>query len=96
MARARRSGACRSMRRMVMLYANQSVVQAEDLPGVIRAAEVLGIGVKIENVLVPADDDGSQVVVWMVTRDEETPVYEEWEGRFEEAAEEALELSAVD
>ncbi len=83
------------MRRMVMLYANQSVVQAEDLPGVIRAAEVLGIGVKIENVLVPADD-GTQVVVWMVTRDEETPVYEEWDGRYDEAAEEALELSTVD
>ncbi len=96
MALVRMSLPCRSMPPMVMLYANQSVVQAEDLPGVIRAAEVLGIGVKIENVLVPADDDGSQVVVWMVTRDEETPVYEEWEGRFEEVAEEALELSSVD
>lgn len=96
MAIVRTSVPCRSMPPMVMLYANQSVVQAEDLPGVIRAAEVLGIGVKIENVLVSADDDGSQVVVWMVTRDEETPVYEEWEGRFEEVAEEALELSAVD
>ena len=96
MAGAQRPSGCRSMRPMVMLYANQAVAQAEDLPGVIRAAEVLGIGVKIENVLVPADDDGSQVVVWMVTREEETPVYEEWEGRFEEVAEEALELSAVD
>lgn len=84
------------MRRMVTVYANQSVVQAEDLPGVIRAAEVLGIGVKIENVIVPADDDGGHVVVWMVTRDEETPVYEEWDGRYDEAAEEALELSAVE
>ncbi len=96
MAAARRPSGCRSMRPMVMLYANQSVVQAEDLPGVIRAAEVLGIGVKIENVQVSADDDGSQVVVWMVTREEETPVYEEWDGRFDEVAEEALELSAVD
>lgn len=84
------------MRRMVTVYANQSVVHAEDLPGVIRAAEVLGFGVRIENVLVPADEDGTQVMAWMVTRDEETPVYEEWEGRYEEVAEEALELSAVD
>ena len=45
MAGTRRPSGCRSMRPMVMLYANQAVAQAEDLPGVIRAAEVLGIGV---------------------------------------------------
>ncbi|MEU8894645.1 hypothetical protein [Nocardia sp. NPDC048505] len=71
---------------MVTVYANQTVVRAEDLPEVIRAAEVLGIGIKIENVLVP-DEDGVQSLEWIVTREEDVPAYEEWEGRYEESDE---------
>ncbi|MFG3618162.1 hypothetical protein [Nocardia sp. NPDC047654] len=69
---------------MVTVYANQTVVRAEDLPDVIRAAEVLGFGLKIENVLVP-DDDGGYSLEWIVTRDEDVPAYEEWDGRYEDA-----------
>ncbi len=71
---------------MVTVYANQTVVRAEDLPEVIRAAEVLGIGIKIENVMVP-DDEGGYALEWIVTRDDEVPSYEEWDGRFEESSE---------
>ncbi|AVH24738.1 hypothetical protein [Nocardia cyriacigeorgica] len=81
---------------MVTLYANQTVVRAEDLPEVIRAAEVLNIGVKIENVAVPLGDD-TYSMEWIVTRDEEAPAYEEWDGRYEESDdEEPAELTAVD
>lgn len=69
---------------MVTVYANQTVVRAEDLPDVIRAAEVLGIGLRIENVMVP-DDDGGYTPEWIVTREDEVPVYDEWEGRFDES-----------
>lgn len=69
---------------MVTVYANQAAVRAEDLPGVIRAAEVLGFGVKIENVLVP-EENGSYALAWMVTRDEDTPTYDDWDGRYEES-----------
>ncbi|MFC8043667.1 hypothetical protein [Nocardia sp. NPDC057353] len=69
---------------MVTVYANQTVVRAEDLPEVIRAAEVLGLGIKIENVLVP-DDEGGEALEWIVTRDDEVPSYDEWDGRFEES-----------
>ncbi|ONM46561.1 hypothetical protein [Nocardia donostiensis] len=68
---------------MVTVYANQAVVRAEDLPDVIRAAEVLNLGVRIENVLVP-DDEGGYSLEWIVTRDEEAPAYEDWEGRYRE------------
>ncbi|WP_054813630.1 hypothetical protein [Nocardia arizonensis] len=67
---------------MVTVYANQTVVRAEDLPDVIRAAEVLGFGLKIENVLVP-DDEGGYSLEWIVTRDEEVPAYEDWDGRYD-------------
>ncbi|MFI9403565.1 hypothetical protein [Nocardia sp. NPDC052316] len=77
---------------MVTVYANQTVVRGEDLPDVIRAAEVLGIGVKIENVMVPIDDEGSYSLEWVVTRDDEVPVYDDWEGRYEESEEEDEEL----
>ncbi|MBF6164771.1 hypothetical protein IU486_08290 [Streptomyces gardneri] len=76
---------------MVTVYANQTVVRAEDLPDVIRAAEVLGFGLKIENVLVP-DDDGGYSLEWIVTRDEDVPAYEEWDGRYEDAADDDGEL----
>ncbi|MEV0250921.1 hypothetical protein AB0H76_30300 [Nocardia sp. NPDC050712] len=69
---------------MVTVYANQTVVRAEDLPEVIRAAEVLGIGIKIENVLVP-DEDGTLSLEWIVTREEDVPAYEEWEGRYDDS-----------
>ncbi|MFR9751557.1 hypothetical protein ACL02S_11025 [Nocardia sp. 004] len=69
---------------MVTVYANQTVVRAEDLPDVIRAAEVLGFGLRIENVLVP-DDEGGYSLEWIVTRDEDVPAFEEWESRYEEA-----------
>ncbi|MFI9505100.1 hypothetical protein [Nocardia sp. NPDC052566] len=72
---------------MVTVYANQTVVRSEDLPDVIRAAEILGFGLKIENVMVPIDDDGGYSLEWIVTRDEEVPVYEEWDGRYEESDE---------
>ncbi len=77
--------------RMVTVYANQTVVRAEDLPEVIRAAEVLGLGLKIENVMVP-DDDGGYSLEWIVTREDDVPVYDEWEGRFEESDEDDDEL----
>ncbi|WP_405161787.1 hypothetical protein OG203_36550 [Nocardia sp. NBC_01499] len=77
---------------MVTVYANQTVVRGEDLPDVIRAAEVLGIGVKIENVMVPIDDEGNYSLEWVVTRDDEVPVYDDWEGRYEESEEEEEEL----
>ncbi|CAM4280781.1 hypothetical protein NONI108955_18805 [Nocardia ninae] len=77
---------------MVTVYANQTVVRGEDLPDVIRAAEVLGIGVKIENVMVPIDEEGSYSLEWVVTRDDEVPVYDDWEGRYEESEEEDEEL----
>ncbi|WP_435590870.1 hypothetical protein [Nocardia sp. bgisy118] len=76
---------------MVTVYANQTVVRAEDLPEVIRAAEVLGLGLKIENVMVP-DDDGGYSLEWIVTREDDVPVYDEWEGRFEESDEDDDEL----
>ncbi|MGW5138146.1 hypothetical protein ACWEPH_03625 [Nocardia beijingensis] len=44
----------------------------------IRAAEVLGFGLKIENVLIPAEDGGYSLE-WIVTRDKDVPAYEEWE-----------------
>lgn len=75
-----------TMPRMVTVYANQTVVRAEDLPEVIRAAEVLNIGLKIENVMVP-DEDGGYSLEWIVTRDDEVPLHEEWEGRYEETEE---------
>ncbi|MFI6165203.1 hypothetical protein ACIBCN_00305 [Nocardia sp. NPDC051052] len=83
---------------MVTVYANQTVVRGEDLPDVIRAAEVLGIGVKIENVMVPIDDEGNYSLEWVVTRDDEVPVYDDWEGRYEESEEdeEELVLSSVE
>ncbi|MFC9895219.1 hypothetical protein ACFVMC_16165 [Nocardia sp. NPDC127579] len=79
---------------MVTVYANQTVVRAEDLPEVIRAAEVLGIGIKIENVLVP-DEDGVQSLEWIVTRDEEVPAYDEWEGRYDESDDEEDSIFAA-
>ncbi|KAA8887476.1 hypothetical protein F3087_17455 [Nocardia colli] len=83
---------------MVTVYANQTVVRGEDLPDVIRAAEVLGLGVKIENVMVPIDDEGNYSLEWVVTRDDEVPVYDDWEGRYEESEEdeEELVLSSVE
>ncbi|MEV6274970.1 hypothetical protein [Nocardia sp. NPDC051832] len=75
---------------MVTVYANQTVVRADDLPEVIRAAEVLGIGIKIENVLVP-DEEGTQSLEWIVTREEDVPAYEEWDGRYEESDEDEEE-----
>ncbi|WP_433194123.1 hypothetical protein ACQP1G_35940 [Nocardia sp. CA-107356] len=81
---------------MVTVYANQTPVRSEDLADVIRAAEVLGIGLKIENVMVP-DEEGGYSLEWIVTRDEEIPVYEEWEGRYEESDEDIeLVLSSVE
>ncbi|MEV4125474.1 hypothetical protein [Nocardia sp. NPDC049707] len=81
---------------MVTVYANQTPVRSEDLPDVIRAAEVLGIGLKIENVMVP-DEEGGYSLEWIVTRDEEIPVYEEWEGRYEESEDDVeLVLSSAE
>ncbi|WP_062993423.1 MULTISPECIES: hypothetical protein [Nocardia] len=81
---------------MVTVYANQTPVRSEDLPDIIRAAEVLGIGLKIENVMVP-DEEGGYSLEWIVTRDEEIPVYEEWEGRYEESEDDVeLVLSSVE
>jgi len=74
------------MRCMVTVYANQSIVATEDLPDVIRAAEALNLGVRIENVLIP-DEDGNYSLEWIVTRDEEIPAHENWEGRYRDPSE---------
>lgn len=85
-----------TIRRMVTVYANQTPVRSEDLPDIIRAAEVLGIGLKIENVMVP-DEDGGYSLEWIVTRDDEIPLYEEWEGRYDESEEDVeLILTSVE
>jgi hypothetical protein len=55
--------------------------ESERLYDVIRAAETLGFGIRIENIRTP-QDDGSELVVWMVTRLEDVPSYEEWDGRY--------------
>ncbi|WP_330253294.1 hypothetical protein OG874_01365 [Nocardia sp. NBC_00565] len=81
---------------MVTVYANQTPVRSEDLPDIVRAAEVLGIGLKIENVMVP-DEDGGYSLEWIVTRDDEIPLYEEWEGRYDESEEDVeLILTSVE
>jgi hypothetical protein len=74
-------------RNIITLYANQTVVRSEDLPDVIRAADVLQIGLKIENLMVPAGD-GAYSLEWIVTRDDDVPFYEDWDGRYEESDEE--------
>ncbi|WP_278262861.1 hypothetical protein [Nocardia sp. AG03] len=68
---------------MLTVYANQTVVRGDDLAEVIRAAEILGLGLKIENVMVP-DEEGGYSPAWIVTREDEVPLYEEWEGRYED------------
>ncbi|MBW0274973.1 hypothetical protein ATM97_27610 [Nocardia sp. MH4] len=78
---------------MLTVYANQTVVRGDDLAEVIRAAEILGIGLKIENVMVP-DEDGGFAAAWIVTREDEVPLYEEWEGRYEDL-EDDEELAVV-
>ncbi|WP_228002303.1 hypothetical protein [Nocardia australiensis] len=84
-------------RNTITLYANQTVVRSEDLADVIRAADVLQIGIKIENIMIPAGE-GAVSLEWIVTRDDEVPFYEEWDGRYEEADEEEEEaiLSSVE
>lgn len=57
--------------------------ESERLHDVIRAAETLGFGIRIENIQT-IQDDGSELVVWMVTMLEEAPSYEEWDGRYVE------------
>ncbi|GGN91407.1 hypothetical protein GCM10011610_51580 [Nocardia rhizosphaerihabitans] len=76
------------------MYANQTVVRGDDLAEVIRAAEILGIGLKIENVMVP-DEDGGFTAAWIVTREDEVPLYEEWEGRYEDLEDDEEQLAAV-
>ncbi|MEU3011496.1 hypothetical protein [Nocardia asteroides] len=79
---------------MLTVYANQTVVRGDDLAEVIRAAEILGIGLKIENVMVP-DEDGGYSAAWIVTREDEVPLYEEWDGRYEDLDEDEEQLAAV-
>ncbi|WP_189033029.1 hypothetical protein [Nocardia rhizosphaerihabitans] len=79
---------------MLTVYANQTVVRGDDLAEVIRAAEILGIGLKIENVMVP-DEDGGFTAAWIVTREDEVPLYEEWEGRYEDLEDDEEQLAAV-
>ncbi|GGK63754.1 hypothetical protein [Nocardia camponoti] len=73
---------------MLTVYANQTVVRGEDLPEVIRAAEILGFGIKIENVMVP--DDDAYTSVWIVTREDEVPLHEEWDGRYDDEDEDVV------
>ncbi|MFQ6327433.1 MULTISPECIES: hypothetical protein [unclassified Nocardia] len=83
-------------RNTITLYANQTVVRSEDLPDVIRAADVLQIGLKIENIMVPAGE-GAYSLEWIVTRDDDVPFYEEWDGRYEDSDEEdELTLASVE
>jgi hypothetical protein len=66
------------------LSSNQTEIPCEEserLSDVIRAAETLSFGVRIENIRTP-QDDGSEVVSWMVTRFEDVPGYEDWDGRY--------------
>ncbi|MCA2208949.1 MULTISPECIES: hypothetical protein [Nocardia] len=79
---------------MLTVYANQTVVRGDDLAEVIRAAEILGLGLKIENVMVP-DEDGGYSVAWVVTREDEIPLYEEWEGRYEDLEEDEEALAVI-
>ncbi|MGW5438403.1 hypothetical protein [Nocardia asteroides] len=79
---------------MLTVYANQTVVRGDDLAEVVRAAEILGIGLKIENVMVP-DEDGGYSAAWIVTREDEVPFYEEWDGRYEDLDEDEEQLAAV-
>ncbi|GAD87213.1 hypothetical protein FEK33_26090 [Nocardia asteroides NBRC 15531] len=79
---------------MLTVYANQTVVRGDDLAEVVRAAEILGIGLKIENVMVP-DEDGGYSAAWIVTREDEVPLYEEWDGRYEDLDEDEEQLAAV-
>jgi hypothetical protein len=82
---------------MLTVYANQTVVRGDDLAEVIRAAEILGIGLKVENVMVP-DEEGGYGAAWIVTREDEVPLYDEWEGRYddlEDADDEDVDVSLV-
>ncbi|MFC4372484.1 hypothetical protein ACFO5K_00090 [Nocardia halotolerans] len=79
---------------MLTVYANQTVVRGEDLAEVVRAAEILGLGLKIENVMVP-DEDGNYVAAWIVTREDEVPLYDEWEGRYEDLEEDEEALAVI-
>ncbi|WP_280298433.1 hypothetical protein [Nocardia neocaledoniensis] len=79
---------------MLTVYANQTVVRGDDLAEVVRAAEILGIGLKIENVMVP-DEDGGLAAAWIVTREDEVPLYDEWEGRYEDGEDDDEQLSLV-
>ncbi|MFD4429144.1 hypothetical protein [Nocardia sp. NPDC058497] len=79
---------------MLTVYANQTVVRGDDLAEVIRAAEILGIGLKIENVMVP-DEDGGLAAAWIVTREDEVPLYDEWEGRYEDLEDDEEQLAVV-
>ncbi|MFF2087075.1 hypothetical protein ACFVVM_25145 [Nocardia sp. NPDC058176] len=79
---------------MLTVYANQTVVRGDDLAEVIRAAEILGIGIKIENVMVP-DEDGGYTAAWIITREDEVPLYDEWEGRYEDLEEDEEQLAVV-
>ena len=79
---------------MLTVYANQTVVRGDDLAEVIRAAEILGFGLKIENVMVP-DEEGGYSAAWIVTREEEVPLYDEWEGRYEDDDEEEEDQLAL-
>jgi len=67
-------------------YLNQTEIlfdESDRLFDVIRAAETLEFGVRIENVRIP-QDDGSEASVWVVTRAEEIPGHDEWDGRYVE------------
>ncbi|MFC6013245.1 hypothetical protein [Nocardia lasii] len=79
---------------MLTVYANQTVVRGDDLAEVIRAAEILGIGLKIENVMVPDEDDGLSLA-WIVTREDEVPLYDEWEGRCDDLEDDEEPLAVV-
>ncbi|MFB7878562.1 MULTISPECIES: hypothetical protein [unclassified Nocardia] len=79
---------------MLTVYANQTVVRGDDLAEVIRAAEILGLGLKIENVMVP-DEEGGYSAAWIVTREDEVPLYEEWEGRYEDLEDDEEEQLAL-
>ncbi|MFD6389600.1 hypothetical protein ACWF9G_26400 [Nocardia sp. NPDC055029] len=79
---------------MLTVYANQTVVRGDDLAEVIRAAEILGIGLKIENVMVP-DEDGGFTAAWIVTREDEVPLYDEWEGRYEDLEDDEEQLAVI-
>lgn len=80
----------------VVWYTNQYVIEgspeeaSREIAAIVLASSRLELGVRIENVWVPDDEeDGSQSLQWVVTRDDggHVPEYAEWSGAHDDSAE---------